>query len=633
LDEVVQKLMNLGVNLHAEPTPDTLVRIQDALRNGVFGQPRTIRNTLRFFADHHIHPNIVACFGAVNLTQSQQNTLQKLRAAHKQPFGKNEFLTSLRAVPNVLDLNECARYCLVQSKACELRIRLLYVLGCTVPELMLREHIAKRQRLFLHATNLWRRCFPTKPARVAPYLRFVESCVPSDDPNLLFKQIRSCGTGHSFVLAMVCRDLQDAHRPDLAQSLCSLRANHAQRVQKLSAWHADLLNRFMQTCFKTSFPERRSASMKSQFAKFVLDLEQETGNLRDFVRDATTENLFQVVCAIVAKKPVKNERVKRAHDTHHAYTHAQQAVRFMRFLRPDCCLSAKDVARHVPNKRVPAHSLSRRGYTDDEMAKMSAAITDPGDDVMFALLQEIGLRNSALGHIRYSMFLDANHDVLQLVHVPEKGQKLRSFCLSARLREKVKHLSDFLRSEHDEAHLADAYLLNVHDIRKPLSSSTICKRVRAIAQQAGVTDVEVHPHAFRHTLVNKLVAAGNSMDIVSKFMGHSSVGTTNYFYWVPTPQQIGETLIDPFGAKYKETKSAETATEIFLEAANAKVRCCRSIIDLFMRKFPKETVLDTVPDLEALLRAIDVPLVLESEDAKHVQARRSAEDFVYQNQT
>ena len=44
-------------------------------------------------------------------------------------------------------------------------------------------------------------------------------------------------------------------------------------------------------------------------------------------------------------------------------------------------------------------------------------------------------------------------------------------------------------------------------------------------EDAGIKDINVHPHAFRHTIVGALIDAGNSMDVVSKYMGHANVST------------------------------------------------------------------------------------------------------------
>ncbi|NCN87341.1 MAG: site-specific integrase, partial [Candidatus Pacebacteria bacterium] len=64
-----------------------------------------------------------------------------------------------------------------------------------------------------------------------------------------------------------------------------------------------------------------------------------------------------------------------------------------------------------------------------------------------------------------------------------------------------------------------------------MGSSTLNNVLKRIGVKAGVTDVNIQAHTFRHTLVTALKSAGNDMETVSKFMGHNSVDTTINYYW------------------------------------------------------------------------------------------------------
>eukprot|EP00959_Pyramimonas_sp_CCMP1952_P409072 8572793-Pyramimonas_sp.AAC.1 len=83
--------------------------------------------------------------------------------------------------------------------------------------------------------------------------------------------------------------------------------------------------------------------------------------------------------------------------------------------------------------------------------------------------------------------------------------------------------------------------------------------LKAIAFKANVTDVKMHAHAFRHTIVGKLMHAGNPMELVSKFMGHKSVNITSQHYWVPTTQEIHNKLKNPFDGQLQQQKAAAEA--------------------------------------------------------------------------
>jgi integrase len=56
----------------------------------------------------------------------------------------------------------------------------------------------------------------------------------------------------------------------------------------------------------------------------------------------------------------------------------------------------------------------------------------------------------------------------------------------------------------------------------------------------------VYPHLFRHTLVKVLEDSGNTMNEISKFMGHSNVDTTQKWYSIRTITDIVENMKNPF---------------------------------------------------------------------------------------
>ena len=76
----------------------------------------------------------------------------------------------------------------------------------------------------------------------------------------------------------------------------------------------------------------------------------------------------------------------------------------------------------------------------------------------------------------------------------------------------------------------------------PLSVRQLRNIFYKTCQRAGLTSTDAfrgttpsagahrHPHTARHTVVHELFAAGNSVALISKFMGHRTVQTTNYYY-------------------------------------------------------------------------------------------------------
>ena len=71
-------------------------------------------------------------------------------------------------------------------------------------------------------------------------------------------------------------------------------------------------------------------------------------------------------------------------------------------------------------------------------------------------------------------------------------------------------------------------------------------KINTICNNAGVIGSHVHPHAFRKTVVINLMKLGNSIDTVSKFIGHSSPNTTRNSYWVETNSDLTDNMIIPW---------------------------------------------------------------------------------------
>lgn len=91
-----------------------------------------------------------------------------------------------------------------------------------------------------------------------------------------------------------------------------------------------------------------------------------------------------------------------------------------------------------------------------------------------------------------------------------------------------------------------------------------------------------HIHAFRKTFVIKLIREGNSLDNVSKFIGHSTPTVTAKSYWVPTQEDLiknmkmswvlnsGNFDVDSTEASSYQTKQIQRITTIIMEGMKAK---------------------------------------------------------------
>jgi hypothetical protein len=101
------------------------------------------------------------------------------------------------------------------------------------------------------------------------------------------------------------------------------------------------------------------------------------------------------------------------------------------------------------------------------------------------------------------------------------------------------------------------------------------------------------------------MAAGNSMDTVSKFIGHADVRTTSSFYWTPQAEELDKMMINPFtGGKEEKT----FPSEVFVQAANAKAAAARKIVDALLSVSDANALANLskiLPDYKDTLATID----------------------------
>jgi integrase len=374
------------------------------------------------------------------------------------------------------------------------------------------------------------------------------------------------------------------------------------KARKLSAWHSGLLDEMVQferNSHRTAFPEKRMINLRYQFSRLLLHLDAQATksshtSLRRFFAQASQEEWRAAIRQLLLSIEAQPHLVKSAMlARHQATSWARIALRFLKGclathvatdLGP---LSLQSLLKGIVNQTSHADPTRRRTFTDKEIQAMLDVAKDPAEEVMVTLLHEIGLRRSAVGHLQYHAVLDDNHEPREECAVREKGGKLRGFAPSVNLRTRIKRLSDFLRAHHNDEQLRDAFLLNLTDLTRPFGA--VYFTVRRLAQDAGITDVRVHPHAFRHTLVGNLVKSGNSMEVVSKFLGHADVRTTSFFYWVPTPAELRTNLLDSSAPR---------------DLAHAKAKASRALLRILQRHCDMQAVRQECPEFDHVLAQV-----------------------------
>lgn len=359
---------------------------------------------------------------------------------------------------------------------------------------------------------------------------------------------------------------------------------HISRLKKSSAYVEDRVKDL----------ELRIVSFLEFINEKICDVKNEEPILT-FFTNATNQEIYDVVLEYGRESSYNNERVKSKNGKHHqAKQRVNTAIRFLSDISNMCksgsymkSLKSSEFLLNIENKSEILDWDKRRVYTDEEINRM-IKISDksPQDVLMITILSEIGLRNAAVCNLKFSDIVDETGNPKHICRIKEKGNKIREFITSNNI--KIRIIS-YLRSL--EKYTPSNYVFSRTPCKR-LGYSTLNVILKRIAIQAGVTDVNVQAHSFRHTLVGKLMDAGNRIEVVSKFMGHSSVDTTMTYYWLKNIKELSDEINNPFIKTNDDPKSDE------IEYLNKKLDVCFSIIGLY------KTEIDTASDIDLLKKKL-----------------------------
>jgi len=323
-----------------------------------------------------------------------------------------------------------------------------------------------------------------------------------------------------------------------------------------------------------------------KFARTVYKIPLENDAIRWFLFNCSGEDVKNAIIDYGRGLEVNHERVKNTHEDHHAKRSIVFALGMFKtdamktLLQPKTyteieALGTASILNHVENLRIIGES-KRRVYLDEEIASMLDVVQDdPLYALIVTILREIGLRAGAVCNMRYGNIVDQHGTPRHICRVLEKGNKIREFVTGPNLKKKI--VTYVATLEKFQPIEQNTYLFNVKK-NKPLPATTLSNKLKRVALSAGVTDVVVHPHVFRHTIVGKLMDAGNSAEIVSKFMGHANVDTTLKWYWLKNIEDITRSINNPFiNGKANPTEFREEIEEE-LEHSRVKVETCLRII-------------------------------------------------------
>lgn len=191
-------------------------------------------------------------------------------------------------------------------------------------------------------------------------------------------------------------------------------------------------------------------------------------------------------------------------------------------------------------------------FTDNEVHRLSAAAQTIGPGVRASLLLELllttGGRISAIAGLTWGAVRDNNNTVTAagvdtMRHnavIIEKGRIAHVILLTNIVREAL--LNEEIRQTKTNGGIAPSSNTPVLKVG-PRQLRNIFYR---ICEKAGVTGPHCHPHACRHTVAHRLFAAGNSVALVAKYLGHANIETTNRYYLRLSFDELISRLVIPW---------------------------------------------------------------------------------------
>lgn len=155
----------------------------------------------------------------------------------------------------------------------------------------------------------------------------------------------------------------------------------------------------------------------------------------------------------------------------------------------------------------------------------TVAARDVLDELFFTLLLTTGLRIGGLVNIRTADVADVREgrwEVRERGRTLEKGASYVHFDLHHRVRE----LAAVWLNQH---RTGEQYLFPGRQ-GGHLSTRSFRERFGRMCHLAGLKGPHLHLHALRHSYAHIMLEVGNSVEVVSKLLGHADVDTTQKYY-------------------------------------------------------------------------------------------------------
>ena len=282
-----------------------------------------------------------------------------------------------------------------------------------------------------------------------------------------------------------------------------------------------------------------------------------------------SEDLVQLIGKTVA---VQNMHItmKTSHPIQPHYSPFDRAIReFQRFIDTGVFAPVLDASYRITKRLVHdkirqftmedprsyrlkplTQTVSKTYLQTSDVDQMASVCRDAREVALFALLRAYGLRAEALETTRVDGVYDTvAMRVREIFTFVEKNAKVRRVRVTPSV---VKIMSNYIAQIPCAFLYADNYLFAHPQRPMDRCRGLVGNFMKTLCKRAFNGTRRFHPHLFRHWIVCKAMARGVSLDVVSKWLGHSSGCVTERYCWVDECLDIDMVLE---GATHDETGS------------------------------------------------------------------------------
>ena len=179
-----------------------------------------------------------------------------------------------------------------------------------------------------------------------------------------------------------------------------------------------------------------------------------------------------------------------------------------------------------------------RDYLTNEEQNLLANIEKtPLEKLVLTILLTTGLRNRALLNLRVNNIYSDNFIPKKVGTAIEKYGKLRTFIIFEPLKQ---CLIEYYKVHNNILLTPECFMfpwMMKPSTVRPMNRGWLRDFFNNINKRVKL-NVHLHPHMIRKTVVSNLMSAGNTLEAVSKFIGHTNTMTTAQHYWVSVNEDI-----------------------------------------------------------------------------------------------